>query len=119
MKLYSIIISLLLPLTIAQTSNPKVSLKLDIQHPSTLESYELSCDPVGGNHPHPIQACDLLNSINGDLVAFDSIFIPCAKSKRPAVNVTIQGTYYGAPIHFERTHKNYKCAQTVMNGLYP
>ncbi|OBZ90783.1 hypothetical protein A0J61_01164 [Choanephora cucurbitarum] len=105
---------------VKHSSSPRVSLKINLSgHLLTPQSYKLTCEPLGGNHPEPRKACDALNTIGGDLDSYHKIPFPCRDTTLPAVQVDVMGTYYDRPIQFTKIHANYKCSRAVMNGFYP
>ncbi|KAI8369774.1 hypothetical protein BD560DRAFT_397783 [Blakeslea trispora] len=107
-------------LVTAKHPQPRVSLKINLSgHLPTPQTYSLTCEPVGGDHPDPSKACDALNVIGGDLDTFHNLPFPCRDTTLPAVQVSVTGTYYETPIRFNKIHPNYKCARAVMNGFYP
>ena len=65
----------------------------------------LVCNPVGGTHPNATAACDLLESVNGELGAIEPLDRYCRGTDYFA-NVTIKGTYEGKPIDFKHKYRN-------------
>ncbi|GGM78167.1 subtilase-type protease inhibitor [Thermopolyspora flexuosa] len=50
-------------------STPKSEMTLTVTRPdgSNPQSVTLTCDPDGGTHPSPREACDLLRSVDGEI----------------------------------------------------
>jgi hypothetical protein len=69
------------------------------------QTYELECDPAGGDHPQPADACDALDNAGAD------VFEPVAKDQMCTdiyggpQTATVKGTYEGDRVdaEFNRT----------------
>ncbi|MGW4795123.1 SSI family serine proteinase inhibitor [Nonomuraea sp. NPDC004297] len=68
-------------------------------------SMRLTCDPDGGLHPYPVDACDAIRSVDGDLFALNYNPGPCPKNYDP-VRVEVRGHWYGQPISFDEKFSN-------------
>jgi hypothetical protein len=69
-------------------------------------TYELECDPSGGNHPQPAQACKALDQAGADVfepVANDQM---CTELYGGPQTATVKGTYEGDKVDavFNRTN---------------
>lgn len=70
------------------------------------QTYELECDPAGGDHPQPAEACDALDEVGA------GIFEPLAKDQMCTQiyggpqTATVTGTYKGDDVdaEFKRTN---------------
>ncbi|WP_063765686.1 SSI family serine proteinase inhibitor [Herbidospora cretacea] len=75
----------------------------------------LFCDPDGGTHTTPKQACDLLRSIGGDLGKLvHNPGVICTKEYLPH-RVTAFGTWEGKPVRYTRTFGN-RCEMIAVTG---
>ena len=71
--------------------------------PST---YELTCDPAGGDHPQPAQACDAIATAG--VVVFEPV--PgdqmCTQVFGGPQTATVTGTYEGTPVDASFSRQN-------------
>ena len=70
------------------------------------ETYELECEPPGGDHPQPAEACAALDAAGADVfepVAKDQM---CTELYGGPQTATVKGTYQGDPVDatFNRTN---------------
>jgi hypothetical protein len=80
--------------------------------PGTTRS--LWCDPDGGTHSAPSEACDQLEAAGGDVGRVPARPGPCTLQYAP-VRVTADGTWHGRPRHFAKTYPN-RCAAVRDTG---
>jgi hypothetical protein len=74
--------------------------------PASLErKATLSCEPDGGTHPRPAEACDALRKADGDIDKLPGDPGPCTREFNP-VTATAEGRWQGGPVAFERTYGN-------------
>ncbi len=110
----------------ASADSPQASLHIRVVHPSfasqSPSSWEpvdvtLTCDPDGGTHPTPEEACAELTEINGDLerLATGGGHMFCVQLYDP-VRVTITGYWYGEPKVFVHDYSNVGCLHAA---VYP
>ncbi|MFG1707931.1 SSI family serine proteinase inhibitor [Nonomuraea sp. M3C6] len=59
-------------------------------------SMHLTCDPDGGLHPRPVEACDALRGVDGYFESLDVNPGPCPLIYDP-VEVEVNGHWYGRP----------------------
>ncbi|AQZ70009.1 hypothetical protein BKM31_00370 [[Actinomadura] parvosata subsp. kistnae] len=65
-------------------------------------SMRLTCDPDGGLHPYPSEACDALRSVDGRVYDLDLDSRPCPLIWDP-VDVEVRGHWYERPeVYYER-----------------
>lgn len=79
---------------------PKVSLTITVTGTpgSPARHWTLTCDPAGGTHPDPAAACAALLRAKGPSYAQPKGLM-CPMILASARVATIQGTYYGQPVH--------------------
>jgi hypothetical protein len=78
---------------------PKVSLTITVSgSPGPARHWTLTCDPAGGTHPDPTAACAALLRAKGPSYAQPKGLM-CPMILASAKVATIQGTYYGQPVH--------------------
>ncbi|WP_062357259.1 SSI family serine proteinase inhibitor [Herbidospora yilanensis] len=76
---------------------------------------KLFCDPDGGTHTTPTQACDLLRPVRGDLGRLThGPGQICTKEYLPH-RVTAVGVWEGKPIRYARTFGN-RCEMIAATG---
>ncbi|MFC4006789.1 SSI family serine proteinase inhibitor [Nonomuraea purpurea] len=68
-------------------------------------SLRLTCDPDGGIHPRPHQACDVLRDVDGYFVDLDVDPGPCPLIWDP-VTVEARGHWYGRPDFYAHEFPN-------------
>ncbi|TKK89745.1 serine protease [Herbidospora galbida] len=75
----------------------------------------LFCDPDGGTHTTPKQACDLLRPVQGDpgRLAYDPHRI-CTKEYLPHQVIAV-GVWAGKPIRYAKTFGN-RCEMIAVTG---
>jgi hypothetical protein len=66
---------------------------------------KLRCDPDGGAHPKPTQACDTLNKVDGDPDRIRPARIMCMLIYAP-VTAEITGTWKGRHLDWSKTYGN-------------
>ncbi|QYC43689.1 Subtilisin inhibitor-like protein 7 [Nonomuraea coxensis DSM 45129] len=67
--------------------------------------YLLTCDPTGGSHPRPADACAALHSVGGRVDALDVDPGPCTQIHAP-VHAEVAGRWYGRPIAYHHDFPN-------------
>ena len=70
------------------------------------QTYELKCDPPGGDHPQPAQACKALDAVGAkvfDPVAKDQV---CTDIYGGPQTATVKGTYKGDKVDAEFKRSN-------------
>lgn len=77
-------------------------------------TWSLSCDPDGGTHGAASQACDQLESVDGEVGRIPALHGPCTLEHAP-VRVTADGSWRGGTRHFARTYPN-RCAAVRDTG---
>lgn len=65
----------------------------------------LHCDPDGGNHPRPVEACDVLREADGWIEGLDVDPGPCPLIYLP-VDVEVNGHWYGREVSYHREFPN-------------
>jgi hypothetical protein len=76
---------------------------------------KLRCDPIGGAHPKPIQACDTLKKVGGDPDRLRPARIMCMLIYAP-VTAEITGTWKGRKIDWSKTYGN-SCEMSRATGV--
>ncbi|MEV0620722.1 SSI family serine proteinase inhibitor [Nonomuraea sp. NPDC050404] len=74
----------------------------------------LTCDPDGGLHPSPLQACDELREVDGHFPALNVDPGPCPDNWDPVV-VEANGNWYGRPNSYYKRFSN-SCEMTRALG---
>lgn len=65
----------------------------------------LVCGPDGGTHPHPKQACHVLDQADGRFEHLPAEDYACPLYHAPVTGVAT-GHWHGAPVHYTRTSTN-------------
>jgi hypothetical protein len=76
---------------------------------------KLRCDPAGGAHPKPIQACDELKKVGGRPDRLQPARIMCMLIYAP-VTAEITGTWKGRKIDWSKTYGN-SCEMSRATGV--
>ncbi|GAA3656928.1 hypothetical protein GCM10022224_019990 [Nonomuraea antimicrobica] len=71
-------------------------------------SMRLTCDPDGGVHPRPREACAVLRRVDGDVEALNVNPGPCPLIHDP-VDVRVHGHWYDRPVSYVAEFVN-RCA---------
>ncbi|WP_344900552.1 SSI family serine proteinase inhibitor [Actinomadura meridiana] len=79
-------------------------------------TYRLRCDPDGGTIAAVSEACDQLESANGEVRRIPARQGACTMEYSP-VRVTADGTWRGEPRHFARTYPNRCSAMNETGGM--
>ena len=99
----------------AAPQSSRLTLTVNARENGSATSLVLSCDPDGGAHPRPVDACDLLRSVNGDL---SRLAAPpgasCVAVYDPHV-ATAAGHWRGRNVFYQRTFTN-RCWMTAATG---
>jgi hypothetical protein len=84
-----------------------------------LETVELECDPAGGTHPNPTDACDELLLAQGDFdaLADQQELTNCTMEYRP-VSAVAYGTWRGEPVWWEREFGNHCTLRTATGTVF-
>lgn len=80
--------------------------------------WTLTCDPPGGNHPDPEQACATLASTGVQPLQPDPEDQVCTEQYGGPEEATIEGTYDGEPVEAELTRSN-GCEISRWEALQP
>lgn len=87
-------------------------LKLSVYPSSTtgidarpLRTATLTCDPDGGTHPGPREACALLARVGGDFTRLDLGLTPCPRIYQPVTAVE-EGTWQGRRVAYRKVYSN-------------
>ncbi|WP_165970048.1 SSI family serine proteinase inhibitor [Nonomuraea terrae] len=73
---------------------------------SGVQSLRLTCDPDGGYHPRPSEACDELRAVHGHVRALNVDPGPCMRIYRP-VTVEVRGRWYGRHSYYKQEFSNW------------
>lgn len=68
-------------------------------------AFRLTCDPDGGVHPRPREACDALRGVDGWFGNLDVDPGPCPLNWDP-VRVEVRGHWYGRPNPYQEQFPN-------------
>ncbi|RCH80221.1 hypothetical protein CU098_006289 [Rhizopus stolonifer] len=83
-----------------------------------VKHYVLYCHPPGGTHPKPVQACEKIASVHGNLsLLTPAPAIDCIAGG-DAVTVEVKGRYNNRRIHFKSTYPNGCLAYVVLGDIY-
>lgn len=77
-------------------------------------SATLWCDPDEGTHPDPVQACDQLRRVHGEVARLPERPGPCTLEYAP-VRVIAHGSWKGERRDYARTYPN-RCAAIRATG---
>ncbi|SHF43603.1 subtilase-type protease inhibitor [Streptoalloteichus hindustanus] len=75
----------------------------------------LTCEPTGGSHPDPEQACTQLAQVNGDFRDLNTRQDQACTLIYAPVTVTAHGFWRGRPVSYQETFPN-ECVLNVMTG---
>ncbi|MGH8877718.1 MAG: SSI family serine proteinase inhibitor [Stackebrandtia sp.] len=79
-----------------------------------LASATLTCYPHGGSHPRPAEACEQVESVQGDFTALDTDAGACTLQYDP-VTVRAEGLWQNSYSEYEETFAN-RCAADRQTG---
>ena len=84
-----------------------------------METVELECDPAGGTHPNPKDACDELLLAQGDFdaLAYQQELTNCTMEYRPVIAVAY-GTWRGEPVFWEHEFGNHCTLRTATGTVF-
>lgn len=85
--------------------------------PGPGRSVVLSCDPVGGNHPHAAAACADLQAANGNIGAVQGDHHMCPMIYEP-VTAQATGIWEGRQLDFTATYPNECQLQTSTGAVF-
>lgn len=77
----------------------------------------LKCDPPGGSHTNPQQACDTLNAVNGDFEALEPLPDACMLIYKP-VYIEVGGNWKDKVVHFQHNYPNLCLAEVESAGVF-
>jgi hypothetical protein len=98
-------------------ADPAVRLVIEVtSHPGAKpQRWTLTCDPVGGTHPHARAACRVLEHAKNPFAPADpSMMCPPPPSSRTA---TIRGTWFGHPV--DATYTQNGCGLSRWRRMSP
>lgn len=91
------------------SANTSTTLSLTLAMPEgPAKTVELQCDPEGGTHPNPTEACAELLAVQGDFTALpaNQQLTNCTMEYRPVIAVA-DGTWNGEPVAWEHEFSNH------------
>ncbi|WP_456696452.1 SSI family serine proteinase inhibitor [Aeromicrobium sp. P5_D10] len=88
------------------SQDDKLSIVVTLDKGADPTTYELSCDPVGGDHPQPEQACDVLDDAGVEVFEPVPADTMCTELYGGPQTAKVKGTYDGKKIDatFDRTN---------------
>ncbi|MEV5407611.1 SSI family serine proteinase inhibitor [Thermopolyspora sp. NPDC052614] len=99
----------------AAPQSSRLTLTVEVRQNGSTTSLVLGCDPDGGAHPRPVEACDLLRSVDGDLTRLDAPpGTSCVAVYDPHV-ATASGHWRGRQVFYQRTFTN-RCWMSATTG---
>ncbi|MEV0229581.1 SSI family serine proteinase inhibitor [Nonomuraea sp. NPDC050786] len=106
-----------LPATAADDEPPGAELFITVR-PSSGGEYArtLTCDPDGGLHPRPVEACDALREVDGHVEDLDVDPGPCPMIWDP-VTVDVAGHWHGEDVSYHRQFSNSCVAERKLGPL--
>lgn len=87
-------------------------------HGGGFRHWTLTCDPDGGSHPAPRQACDRIRAVDGDLERLSSRPGICSRVYDPW-HVDITGTWRGQDKNFREDYPNADCMARAAGAVVP
>lgn len=76
-------------------------------NPGQPASVTLECDPVGGTHPTPKEACAALAEVGGDFAKLPNApGLPACPTTYAPVEAVAEGTWNGTPVSYKETFTN-------------
>jgi hypothetical protein len=87
-------------------------------HGQEPRTYQLTCDPDGGDHPDPARACARLGAVEGRIGELRPGRRPCGWTYRP-YKVDVRGSWQGRNVSFNGTYPNPCLAKSAGGGLFP
>jgi hypothetical protein len=99
----------------AALESSRLTLTVNAQEEGSATSLVLTCNPDGGAHPRPADACELLRTNDGDLNLLSaSDDTACMAMYDPHV-ATATGVWQGRHVFYQRTFTN-RCWMTATTG---
>lgn len=108
-RLSGALLAVALPFAVTGVASASTSLSLTVAMPEgPAETVELQCDPVGGTHPYPKEACAELFAVQGDFAQLPAHqeLTNCTMEYRPVIAVA-DGTWNGEPVAWEHEFSNH------------
>jgi hypothetical protein len=103
-------------------STPNTDLKIVVTDGTkTVSSWSLTCDPTGGTHPHPDQACAALTENGRTALPPVGKGMMCTMIFAGAQTATVSGTWAGKSVDASFSRKN-GCETSrwkALEGLLP
>ena len=78
----------------------------------------LQCDPTGGTHPTPDDACTKLTAVNGQFGLLQPVPLVTCPTYYAPVTVTVTGYWKFQPVNFTRTYINDCDASVSSNYVF-
>jgi Subtilisin inhibitor-like len=104
----------LIPAVTPPVAAPDSSFVLTVLRGESLQTANLTCDPPGGNHPAPGQACVALSLVDGEIEDLSDGAQACTMQYDP-VTVRANGTWRGETRTFTADYSN-PCVMRAETG---
>ncbi|NUW42757.1 SSI family serine proteinase inhibitor [Nonomuraea rhodomycinica] len=102
----------------AMAAHSRASLRITVTQPGHAPTtYELECDPDGGDHPNPEVACDRLRAVEGRLSALRRSSSACPLTSEP-YKVSVEGNWRGRNVALHSTFANRCRAKAAGDGVF-
>ncbi|WP_255945760.1 SSI family serine proteinase inhibitor [Streptomyces odontomachi] len=88
-------------------------------NPGQPSSVTLECDPVGGTHPTPKEACAALTEVGGDFAKLPNVSgVPACPTTYAPVEAVAEGTWNGTPVSYKEIFTNTCFAAIGTNNVF-
>lgn len=100
-----------------QSSRITLTVKAQTASGTTTATRVLTCDPDGGTHPNPREACDLLRKVDGNIGNLREPSVTFCPAVYELHTVTAQGNWQGRrEFYTVRTYSN-RCRMLAATGV--